>query len=225
VVIRVTQYGSLRCVVSAPEAPPSKAELWPILCFLHGRDEAAPLDLQVALTRHGPLGHTSAEEAHNNFVVVAPQLPAPGGNVWRSHIHDVQAIVLAVAREYRVDRARLYLTGFSYGGNGVLDLALLMPSMWAALWAVDPPGVPQINPNCPIWLSAGPYARTHKDLFARVLGVPEVRDETAGDYVYHDARLGHVETARQAYGDGAIYRWLLARRTRVGSLAANCGTT
>ena len=101
--IREAQYGSLRCLVSVPEVHLLNAELWPILCFLHGRGEAAPLDIHVALTRHGPLSPASAQEATDSFVVVAPQLPAPGGNVWRSQAREMQQIVLAVAREYRGD--------------------------------------------------------------------------------------------------------------------------
>jgi len=207
----VGQYGSLRCLISVPSTHASSATLWPLLCFLHGKGEAAPLDIEVALTRHGPLSPASAQEATDHFVIVAPQLPLPGGDVWRSNVREVQQVVDGAALEYRGDPARLYLTGFSYGGNGVLDLAPLMRPVWAALWAVDPPRVPQGSAGRPVWLSAGPYARSQRETFARALGVRDLSGAPTGDYVYRDADLGHVETARQAYADSAPYQWLLDR--------------
>ncbi|HET7363635.1 MAG TPA: prolyl oligopeptidase family serine peptidase [Burkholderiales bacterium] len=71
------------------------------------------------------------------FIVLAPQLPR-AGDLWHRYADDVRALVADVCAKQAVDAARLYLTGFSYGGNGVFDLGLAQPDLWAALWAVDP---------------------------------------------------------------------------------------
>jgi len=45
-----------------------------LLCFLHGYDEGAPVDIVAALSRHGPLRSLY----NGSFVIVAPQLPVRG---------------------------------------------------------------------------------------------------------------------------------------------------
>ena len=54
---------------------------------------------------------------------MAPQLPIAGDH-WREQADAVAALVDAVTVERGADAARTYLTGFSFGGNGVFDLAL-----------------------------------------------------------------------------------------------------
>ena len=89
-----------------------------LLCFLHGYDEGAPLDIVAALSRHGPLRSLYNE----SFVIVAPQLPVRG-DIWNRYAATVRQIVLDEAERYACDLRRLYLTGFSFGGNGVFDLS------------------------------------------------------------------------------------------------------
>lgn len=103
-----------------------------------------------------------------------------------------------------VDASRMYLAGFSFGGNGVFDLASLQPGLWAALWAVDATRVPQPAPRQPVWLSAGELARAQRRAFIKALGLAE-----DGERVWADDGEDHVGSARVAYGDERIYRWLL----------------
>ena len=216
------QYGSLQCLVSVPEAAPPSGGV-PVLMFLHGWKEAAPLPIREALTRHGPLRPGSAAIATERFVVVAPQLPAPGGNVWPARADEVAAIARAVAREFSGDLGRMYLGGFSYGGNGVLALGRRQPEVWAALWPVDPPDAPPDAPAGPIarplWVSSGPYSDKHAAAYLGQLGcLARPRDAVpAADRIYdHEVSKEHGPTATAAYKDGAIYEWLLARRLRAG---------
>ena len=167
----------------------------PLLVFLHGYDEGAPTELRSGVTRHGPLRPGSA--AHG-FAVLAPQLPACGDH-WALHADEVLALARAVEN---VDASRVYLTGFSFGGNGVFDLALLQPEMWAAAWAVDPTRVPPREPELPLWLSLGNLARRNRDALLRAMPHCMWRDEG----------LDHVGTATSAYRDAEIYAWLLIQR-------------
>jgi predicted peptidase len=106
---------------------------------------------------------------------------------------------------HAVDPSRLYLTGFSFGANGVFDLATLQPDLWAALWAVDPTRVPHPAPRQPLWLSAGELARSQRRGFVEALRLAE-----HGERVWADDGEDHVGCARVAYGDERIYRWLLS---------------
>lgn len=195
--------------VPAPAAPASGP--WPLLCFLHGYDEGVPGPIEPALTRHGPLAPGSSPLATAGFVVVAPRLPARG-DLWHQHAGAVEAIVRRVQADHRIDPARRLLTGFSFGGNGVFDLAMEHPETWAALWPVDPTRVPAEDPDLPVWFSSGEISRRRAAAFARRLGLELAPGAEPGDRVYEDRGRDHVGTARLAYQDDRIYRWLLARR-------------
>ena len=183
----------------------------PVLFFLHGYDEGAPMDIHDALTRHGPLRADNPAETLNKFIIVAPQMPVRG-DLWCRYADAVRTILRRIVERHAGDLQRAYLTGFSFGGNGVFDFALLQPNTWAALWAVDPTRVPERDPNAPVWLSFGEVARARKRGFIQALGLePEAQTSDAAR-VYLDEGEDHVGCARLAYRDERIYSWLLAQR-------------
>jgi poly(3-hydroxybutyrate) depolymerase len=156
-----------------------------------------------------------------DFIVVAPQLRR-AGDLWHRSADDVHRIVEEVRAEHGGDPARAYLTGFSFGGNGVFDLALAQPGLWAALWAVDPTRVPPEDPRRPAWLSFGAAARRGRQAFIRALALqPAHGQPPEGDRVYLDEGEDHVGSAAHAYRDDRIYRWLLSKRLDDGSRASH----
>jgi len=66
---------------------------------------------------------------------------------------------------------------------------LTQPDLWAARWPVDPTRVPHKPVKQPIWLSLA--LAKH------------------GERVWADDGEDHVGSARLAYADAGIYRWLL----------------
>ncbi|HEX8411539.1 MAG TPA: hypothetical protein VF883_21985 [Thermoanaerobaculia bacterium] len=191
----------MRHILSAPASPGP----WPLLVFLHGYDEGAPTELEAGVTRHGPLRRGSSKLATDEFIVVAPQLPLCG-DVWVNYADEVMALAKSIPD---TDPSRFYLTGFSFGGNGVFDLALAQPGFWAAAWAVDPTRVPVRDPKLPVWLSIGNLARRQKASFISALALS---GSAAGERVWCDEGLDHVGAATSAYRDDEIYRWLLRHR-------------
>jgi hypothetical protein len=155
----------------------------------------------------------------DEFVVIAPQLPF-AGDIWHRYAGEVRAVIDAAVERHGGDARRRYLTGFSFGGNGVFDLALLQPDFWAALWPVDPTPlwpvdptrVPSSDPGCPIWLSFGEVARQRKAAFIHALRLEPARPARQGERLYLDQGEDHVGSARRAYGDETIYSWLLGKR-------------
>lgn len=192
--------------------------LQPVLCFLHGHDEAAPAPIHNALTRHGPLApHASTRSGE--FLVIAPQLPH-GGDTWNRYSSTVREIILDVRARFGGDARRTYATGFSYGGNGALDFARLQPDLWAALWAVDPTRVPRRRLPQPVWLSIGAAARGDAGAFIANLGLKAAGAKPRGDRLWLDEGDDHVACAARAYADDRIYAWLLAQQAAAPDLAA-----
>jgi hypothetical protein len=214
----IRQYHSFQCLLSVPPHTATASALRPVLVFLHGRDEASPPlpgsspNIMEKLTLHGPLATSSAKIGINDFVVVAPQLAAPGGDVWSKHKVTVADLARNVAADHGGDLTRMYLTGFSYGGNGVLSLGQDPSGPWAALWAVDPPAVPAGCPPCPVWLSAGRYAHPQAAAFTSILRLQQAAAASSTASVYDYVAPGHGETAQLAYADPRVYLWLLTHR-------------
>ena len=211
---RVVAGHPLRYLLSVPpEGRPG--ERFPLLCFLHGYGEAAPRDIRRALTLHGPLRSTSTPRAQRAFIIGAPQLLI-GGDLWGRYTDVVRQIVSEVRSEYGGDPQRLYLTGFSFGGNGVFDLGASQPDLWAALWAVDPTRVPGKALKRPVWLSFGEVSRAHKDASIAALELHPYGDDAMGERIWLDEGLDHVGSATSAYADERIYDWLVGKTLRSG---------
>jgi predicted peptidase len=208
---RIQREGPLQYILTIPNAAPSAAH--PVLFFLHGYDEGAPTSIEEALTRHGPLRPENPVHPVDSFVVVAPQLPTRG-DLWNRYADSVHVILRRVHDEYGGDPRRSYLTGFSFGANGVFDLALLQADTWAALWAVDPTRIPSRDPNRPVWLSFGEIARSGKQRFIRALDLRPVAEARNRDRVYLDDGADPVGSATLAYQDRRIYEWLLSKHIR-----------
>lgn len=211
--IHVVDAEPLRYLVAVPNLPRTETGILPVLCFLHGNDEAAPLDIREAAERFGPLRDDAYWRAGEDFVVVVPQLPQAGDH-WHRYADAVRTCVSEVQDRYGTDPIRRYLTGFSYGGNGVFDLGLAQPDFWAALWAVDPTRVPQQDPQQAVWLSIGAAARRQSERFVSCLGLEPGNPMASGRRLYLDEGRDHTETAVLAYRTAKIYDWLLDQHLR-----------
>ena len=205
---RVVGGHPLRYLLSLPQESRRPGQGFPVLCFLHGYGEAAPRDIRRALTLHGPLRSSSSARVRWEFIVVAPQLLI-GGDLWGRYADVVRQIVSEVRSEHGGDPRRLYLTGFSFGANGVFDLGAAQPDLWAALWAVDPTRVPAKRLKRPVWLSLGEISRARKEAFIENLELKPSGE--GGDRAWQDEGLDHVGSATAAYADERIYDWLLAK--------------
>jgi predicted peptidase len=210
---------SLRGLESCVRLPPNgkRRAPHPVLCFLHGRDEAAATypDIRDATRVHGPL-NAKASRAARRFIIVFPQLPGSGGDAWPKEAAAVRAIVRRVQRDFRGDPRRTYLSGLSYGGNGTLSIGSDRSRMWAALWPVDPPHTHQKPTRLPIWLWYG----TKSDYVSSNQNNENTLDlERASDIrVPDETRVitgldkTHGEMGSAPYRHSAPYGWLLRRQ-------------
>jgi predicted peptidase len=183
----------------------------PLLCFLHGFDEGPPTPLAASATAHGPLQRGASKRA-GEFAVVAPRLPVRG-DYWHRHVRAVGDLVMQACDRFEADPAQLYLTGFSFGGNGVFDMGVAGGVRWAALWPVDPTRAPRDPLTAPVWLSVGEVCRAGLPRFVRALQLERIARGKPGPRVYVDEGDDHTGAATRAYADDRIYRWLLRWRS------------
>jgi predicted peptidase len=121
------------------------------------------------------------------------------------------ALIGFVEKEYRVDSGRIYLTGISMGGRGVLYLAYKYPRKFAAVGA--------LAPYSTAWgkgLSATPVLIIHgqNDVTAPVEGSRDLAKailEANGDVEFRVLpERGH--DIANLYDGNEVYDWLLKHR-------------
>lgn len=176
---------------------------WPLVVFFHGKGECGS-DLAL-VEKHGPPKEAAAGRDFP-FLLAAPQSPL--GQWWNYVALD--AFVAALIARYRVDPARVYLTGLSMGGFATWMLAELNPQRYAAVAPVCGGGEPRHAErlkDLPVWAFHGaldpviPLSRS-QEMIAGIRaagGRPRLT-------VYPKA--GHDSWTRP-YAGTALYDWLL----------------
>jgi len=180
-----------------------KNKSFPVLIFLHGSGERGDsLDL---VKMHGPPSFVESR-AEFPFITVSPQCPK--GTWW--NIEDLQAMLEKLLSKYRIDPARIYLTGLSMGGFGTWAWASQYPHQFAAIVPVCGGGDMQFAgklKNTPAWAFHGeldpavPVKRTVEMVEAINAAGGSAR-MTIYPGVGHDSWIN-------AYNDPELYTWLL----------------
>lgn len=114
---------------------------YPLVLFLHGAGETGTDGSQQATVGLGPA--VQKREKTFPFLTIFPQSQL---RTWQADTPDAKralAILDEVEHEYRVDPARVYLTGLSMGGFGTWSLAAKYPDRWAAIVPVCGGGNPE----------------------------------------------------------------------------------
>lgn len=181
---------------------------WRLLLFLHGLGERGD-DLQK-IRRFGPPKLIDEGKAFP-FIVVSPQ--CPDDEWWNAPA--LEALLDEVARRYRVDLDRIYVTGLSMGGYGTWTLATRHPERYAAIIPICGGGhVPHAARlrDLPVWAFHGDadtavplsQSQTMIDAIKAAGGDPKF---TVYPGVGHDSWTA-------TYANDEIYAWLLSHRRR-----------
>ena len=179
---------------------------WPLLLFLHGTGERGS-DLELVKI-HGPPKLIEAGRKFP-FVVISPQCPQH--TAWVAPA--LEALIDSMERRYRIDSARIYVTGLSMGGFATWELAVRHPERYAAVIPIcgtgDPSRAHRLR-NLPIWSFHGA-----KDDVVPLSGSQDMIDaiKAVGGNprftVYPHA--GH-DSWTETYANDEIYSWLLQQR-------------
>ncbi len=184
----------------------NKRKRWPLILFLHGAGQRGDnLDL---LKEHG-IPKILDRCPDFPFIVVSPQCPADG---WWS-VDVPSALLDEIARKYRVDEDRVYVTGLSMGGFGTWLLALEYPHRFAAIAPICGGGNPLIAhriKHLPVWAFHG--AKDRVVPLGKTKEMVEALRKCGGNVkltIYPDAE--HDAWTR-TYENPILYQWFLKHR-------------
>jgi len=209
------------CFVFLPVAERGGAsQKHPVLCFLHGVGEAVNGGSSEGVAAHqSPAWHADNRSPFiTPFLTVCPQRLDPGcwtatdaQNLHSVHDQDIE--------EHNGCDEQVFLTGFSYGGDGVFWFAAYdRGDRFRKLWAVDPTLSPRSSiptpvppPEYPILVHHGTDTDQEMQEFIQRAGLLNWPNEgvPAGRRFVCELGLEHVETCRAAYQDHRAYDWLL----------------
>lgn len=186
--------------------PAAHSKGWPLLIFLHGSGERGA-DIEMVKV-HGPPKLVSSQPDFP-FVTVSPLLEA--GGKW--DVAKLEAMLSQVRRKFRIDPARIYLTGLSLGGHGTWRWASTNPGLFAAIVPISGWGDPSVActlKDLPVWAFHG--AKDSVVPAEGSIGMVEAVNSCGGNAkmtLYPDS--GH-DAWTQSYANPALYDWLLHQR-------------
>ena len=179
---------------------------WPLVVYLHGSGSRGHDPNLVR--REGPAGLVEQGKIFN-FILLSPQCPP--NSCWDPEI--IIGLIEHISSSLSVDRDRVYLTGYSMGGNGTWAAASYDPDRFAAIAPLCGGGnVSQAKrlTNIPVWAFHG----------AKDNVIPLKVNETMVNFVRESG--GRVEFTVYpdrghdicgiTYQNRQIYEWLLAQR-------------
>lgn len=180
---------------------------YPLLIFLHGSGERGDDVAKVKV--HGPPKIAERDPAFP-FLTVSPLL----GTDQDWDIGKLDELVDHITKNYRIDPARVYLTGLSRGGHASWRWAIAEPKRFAGVAPVagrGNPGEACRLMDLPVWAFHGdrddvvvPEGSFNMARAIRACGGRKVRLT-----IYPD--LGH-NSWDPAYDDPALYAWLLEQK-------------
>lgn len=201
-------------------------ERYPLVVFLHGSGERGS-DNEQNLKQVPELFTDSAMRAQYPCFVLVPQCPA--NDAWASFPDFPQSIqatpepttstrlVLDVVQRLKdrlnVDSNRIYLTGYSMGGEGTLDMLYRAPGLFTAGVAICPVGdtaTAAAIKHIPLRIYHGTNDQVNEVKYSRMMVDALSRAGSKAQYIEYAGEGHHIW--KQVYSDPDFAQWLFAQK-------------
>ena len=148
-----------------PQVYREEGPAWPLLLYLHGGRGRGEDPEKMSWY---PVIAIAKQDSNLPFIVLSPQCPE--GEMW-TDTELLIALLDDICSRYNVDTRRIYLAGYSMGGNGVWYLAYKNPDRFAAIAPMSGYGITWWSSRLaevPIWAFHGaedtlvPAENTHR---------------------------------------------------------------
>lgn len=226
--VNVTPWSKAHAFLSLPDDYAKTRKNYPLIIFLHGKSKAG-FNLQKLLLEGIPYWVNRGQkiQAINpvdnhlyKFIVVSPQAPS-----WGLKPDQLSRLLDDVEKRYRVDRSRIYLTGYSAGGwasvMAITENATLSNRFAAAVpmsvASIDDKNLKQFklvaDANVHCWYLAGTEERHFLEACEQYKDStnaykPNLAKLTVLEGFAHHTWRALYDTANHAYGMN-IYEWML----------------
>jgi predicted peptidase len=188
-----------------PEGYDKAEKSWPLLVFLHGAGETGT-DLKL-VKKHGPAKIVENKKDFP-FVVLSPQTPTRG---WNPDV--LVALIDDVAKNYKVDRDRIYLTGLSMGGFGTFATAAAYPDRFAAIAPICGGGDPTTASKfkqLPCWVFHGVKDRVVP--IAQSERMVKALEDAGGKPKFTKYPEADHDSWTVTYDNPELYKWFLEHK-------------
>jgi predicted peptidase len=187
------------------------SEKWPLILSLHGSGERGN---NIDNVKKWGIHKILRENDNFPFVVVSPQCPI--GEIWEMKFNALTDLLDKIEKDYNIDNERIYLTGYSLGGYGTWNFAILNPEKFAAIvpisgGAISPQRALHLE-NLPIWVAHGDSDTVVQfEESKRIVDCLKTYNPNIIFKVYEGA--GH-EVCTTAYEDPELFEWLLKQKRK-----------
>lgn len=146
------------------------------------------------------------------FIVVSPQ--CPNGEIWEMQFNALKDLLDKIENDYNIDAERIYLTGYSLGGYGTWNFAILNPERFTAIVPISGGAISPKKALClknlPIWVAHGDNdAAVDFEESKRIVDCLKKYNSNIIFKVYEGR--GH-EVCTTAYEEPELFQWLLKQK-------------
>ncbi|MCB2357263.1 dienelactone hydrolase family protein [Clostridium estertheticum] len=185
---------------------------WPLILSLHGSGERGN---NIDNVKKWGIHKMLRENNNFPFVVVSPQCPI--GEIWEMQFNILKDLLDEIGNNYNIDNERIYLTGYSLGGYGTWNFAILNPERFSAIVPISGGAVsPQKSlklKNMPIWVAHGDSDTVVQfEESKRIVNYLKKYNPNIIFKVYKGA--GH-EVCTTAYEEPELFKWLLKQKRKI----------
>ncbi|MGD2122938.1 MAG: prolyl oligopeptidase family serine peptidase [Gemmatimonadota bacterium] len=201
----ITRTVEMEYLIYLPSEYEASAEEWPLMIYLHGGGLAG-IELERMESFMNAWVLPSIEDL--SLILLAPVLPGDGP--WRSD--DLATLLDQVSANYQVDQDRVYLVGYSRGGNGAWNLGADYSRRFAAVVPIAGRGVANVCRIKPaaVWIFHGVEDTTVPPETSESMNRSlEGCDANVRLTLYPD--VGH-DSQTPTFQNPAFWKWLLSQK-------------
>ncbi|MCK8495252.1 prolyl oligopeptidase family serine peptidase [Spirosoma sp. RP8] len=201
---------------------------YPLLIYLHGNGERGNDNQRPLLRVPAALTSDTGRQRYPCFMLV-PQCPSQ--QVWVDFPHFPKSLrtsdqptrpaqltlslIDELIDQLAIDTDRVYITGYSSGGEGSLDLLTRRPTLFTAAIPVcsvaDTARAKSIF-AIPVWLFHGSADSVNRAEYSRLM-VAALRQHGGSPHYTEYSGAGH-NIVRQTYAEGGLFEWLFSQKKR-----------
>lgn len=181
----------------------------PLILSLHGSGERGN---NIESVKKWGIHKILRENDDFPFIVVSPQCPAD--EIWEMQFNALKDLLDKIENDYNIDHERIYLTGYSLGGYGTWNFAILNPERFTAIVPISGGAISPKKALClkniPIWVAHGDSDTVVE--FQESKRIVDCLKEYNPNIIFKVYEGGGHEVCTTAYEEPELFKWLLKQK-------------